>query len=455
MIGALAFIAISWIFTIFCAWVSESEPPNTVKSLANTKVLRPLTVPQPVTTPSPGTLVFSMPNSVERCSTNMSNSSKEPLSSSSSIRSRAVSLPRACCASIRFSPPPSLALARRSARMSKISFIYFRPYWPWIWTGSNTAFSEPETGFPPEKVTRLLGTKRTIAGEFGGAHNERDSGNGDHGHRHRRGANAAPAGGADAACGNDAALCPLGRIVVAVRPPVPGARSELCGRPRGPPDWRYRLQRRTQLPGADGADDGRVCACLSACACCRDDLARAYRLRSRARLRPEIPSRIWLYPSRPYWRQGDDLVGSDRADIGKAGLRKLHAIGDMARLAYIEVERKHRLRIALLGPTDQPAQRRLAALRAHDAGFGADNRIARTRDRQDIAHQLLSAFRDRKRAAPQAIEEIDLLKRIDPQVTGQPELVDAAANVAVAVFEEIDILLPPFGADAPGNLLID
>src|SRR5690606_41847367 len=49
----------------------------TVKSLAKTKVLRPLTVPQPVTTPSPGTLVFSMPNSVERCSTNMSNSDRK------------------------------------------------------------------------------------------------------------------------------------------------------------------------------------------------------------------------------------------------------------------------------------------------------------------------------------------------------------------------------------------
>ena len=79
MIGALAFIAMSWILTIFCAWVSDSEPPNTVKSLAKTKVLRPLTVPQPVTTPSPGTLVFSMPNSTERCSTNMSNSSKRAL----------------------------------------------------------------------------------------------------------------------------------------------------------------------------------------------------------------------------------------------------------------------------------------------------------------------------------------------------------------------------------------
>ena len=105
-IGARARIAMSWILMIFCAWVSDSEPPNTVKSLAKAKTVRPLTVPQPVTTPSPAILVFSMPKSVERCSTNMSSSSNEPRSISSSMRSRAVSLPRLCCASMRLSPPP-------------------------------------------------------------------------------------------------------------------------------------------------------------------------------------------------------------------------------------------------------------------------------------------------------------------------------------------------------------
>ena len=50
-------------------------------------------MPQPVTTPSPAILVFSMPKSVERCSTNMSNSSNEPSSRKTSMRSRAVSLP--------------------------------------------------------------------------------------------------------------------------------------------------------------------------------------------------------------------------------------------------------------------------------------------------------------------------------------------------------------------------
>ena len=36
MIGARIFSAMSWILVIFAACVSDSEPPNTVKSLANT-----------------------------------------------------------------------------------------------------------------------------------------------------------------------------------------------------------------------------------------------------------------------------------------------------------------------------------------------------------------------------------------------------------------------------------
>ena len=44
-IGAPAFIARSITFTIFRACASASEPPNTVKSCANTKIVRPWTVP--------------------------------------------------------------------------------------------------------------------------------------------------------------------------------------------------------------------------------------------------------------------------------------------------------------------------------------------------------------------------------------------------------------------------
>ena len=58
MIGARLRSAMSCTFWIFSAWASESEPPNTVKSLAKRKTGRPLTVPQPVTTPSPADLVL-------------------------------------------------------------------------------------------------------------------------------------------------------------------------------------------------------------------------------------------------------------------------------------------------------------------------------------------------------------------------------------------------------------
>src|ERR1700730_2685707 len=52
---------------------------------------------------------------------------------------------------------------------------------------------------------------------------------------------------------------------------------------------------------------------------------------------------------------------SDRADIVQAGLRQVHAVGDVARLLAIHVEREHHPRLALLGPADHPAERSLFA----------------------------------------------------------------------------------------------
>jgi hypothetical protein len=66
-------------------------------------------VPEPVTTPSPGIFCSAIPKSAQLCSTNMSYSSKLPGSSRTDSRSRAVSRPLACCAAMRFSPPPSRA----------------------------------------------------------------------------------------------------------------------------------------------------------------------------------------------------------------------------------------------------------------------------------------------------------------------------------------------------------
>src|SRR5258708_5525909 len=146
---------------------------------------------------------------------------------------------------------------------------------------------------------------------------------------------------------------------------------------------------------------------------------------------------------------------SDCTDIGKALLRQCHAIGDMARLMAVHIEREHRTRAVLLGPPDQPTERGPANLGTEKACLGTDDGIARFRDGEDIAHQFLAALRDRQRAAPQPVDEIDLLDRVDTQIAGQPELVDAAADIAVAVLKQIEKFLHSFRADAPGDLLID
>ena len=69
MTGAPTFIAVSMILQIFIAWRSDTAPPNTVKSWLNTNTSRPLMVPDPVTTPSPGIVVAGMPKSTQLCST--------------------------------------------------------------------------------------------------------------------------------------------------------------------------------------------------------------------------------------------------------------------------------------------------------------------------------------------------------------------------------------------------
>ena len=51
------------ILQIFRAYASESEPPKTVKSCANTNTGRPWMRPEPVTTPSPGIRCSAMPKS--------------------------------------------------------------------------------------------------------------------------------------------------------------------------------------------------------------------------------------------------------------------------------------------------------------------------------------------------------------------------------------------------------
>lgn len=61
------------------------------------------------------TLFFSIPKSVQLCSTNMSYSTKELSSKSTLILSLEFNFPALCCFSILSKPPPSNALARISS----------------------------------------------------------------------------------------------------------------------------------------------------------------------------------------------------------------------------------------------------------------------------------------------------------------------------------------------------
>src|SRR4029077_7581375 len=289
-IGARAFIAMSWIFWIFNACVSESEPPNTVKSLANTNTVRPFTVPQPITTPSPGILApLSMPNSVARCSTNMSNSSNESLSIRSSTRSRAVSLPRLCCASMRAFPPPRRALARRSSSFSRMSFIV----WP-----------IPLPGLTTLSLARELGN--LALSSPGGIHHGSRS-------RRRRRGNAAPAlahrGLSARPCG---ALClpPGRRLVVAVRRAYFAAGRELCRLPRQHARRRDRLQHDARDTGPAAPRRARFPAAVIRPDRGRAALGGAARRRPRTRLRPEIWRRLRPHPSRPHRRRADGQLGN-------------------------------------------------------------------------------------------------------------------------------------------------
>ena len=95
--GQPIFAARSMILHIFSPITSPSEPPKTVKSWLNTHTRRPSIVPCPVITASASGRLRSMPKALVRWRTKASSSWKEPGSSSLSIRSLAVSLPRSCC----------------------------------------------------------------------------------------------------------------------------------------------------------------------------------------------------------------------------------------------------------------------------------------------------------------------------------------------------------------------
>src|SRR3954452_8805350 len=111
----------------------------------------------------------------------------------------------------------------------------------------------------------------------------------------------------------------------------------------------------------------------------------------------------------------------------------------MARFEAIHVQRKNRVAAAVLAPPHHPAQR--SGCGPEQAALGAYHGIADPSDRQYVAHDILTAFRNGQYPAPQPVDKINLLHRVDAEISGEPELVDAAADVAVAVLEQVEIFL--------------
>ncbi len=130
--GQPVFSAWSMTLTILAPCTSPSEPPNAVKSWLNTQTGRPSTRPCPVTTPSPYGRFAAMPKLAARCLASSSNSVNEPGSSSRSIRSLAVSLPRACCLATAFSEPAWMASCLRRSKSAILPAVVCRPGWAWL-----------------------------------------------------------------------------------------------------------------------------------------------------------------------------------------------------------------------------------------------------------------------------------------------------------------------------------
>ena len=121
--GEPVFSACSMTSATLMECTSPAAPPITVKSWLARWIRRPPTDAAPVTTPSAGRLLPSMPNMVARCSANRPFSSKLDGSTSASMRSRAVSLPDWRCFSSLSAPPPSITASRRRFNSSIFSCI--------------------------------------------------------------------------------------------------------------------------------------------------------------------------------------------------------------------------------------------------------------------------------------------------------------------------------------------
>ena len=123
--GRPFFSAISEARKIFFTVHGLLAPPFTVGSLAVIMHSTPSMTPMPVTTDAPTVKSEPQPASGD------SSRNALPSSTSSSIRSRGSSLPRAWCRSTYFSPPPATAFACSASRSASLASIAYAGRAPW------------------------------------------------------------------------------------------------------------------------------------------------------------------------------------------------------------------------------------------------------------------------------------------------------------------------------------
>src|ERR1039457_1057922 len=157
---------------ILPACTSPAEPPATVKSWLATCTSRPSIRPLPVTTPSAGRSLPSMPNKRPLCLANRPASRKDFRSRSRARRSRADSLPDLCCFSRRSPPPPSCrrCLIRPSSRIrslvtASMASIHIVAVFQTVVSGTSMCRPPSLSGWACTTIYQFLRAPRRIVGQ--------------------------------------------------------------------------------------------------------------------------------------------------------------------------------------------------------------------------------------------------------------------------------------------------
>jgi hypothetical protein len=135
------------------------------------------------------------------------------------------------------------------------------------------------------------------------------------------------------------------------------------------------------------------------------------------------------------------------------GAHERHAPGRFLHGRHVDVEGIAVHRPAALDPADQPAD-----LRRDSTGptrLAVEHGAVGLVEAGDVAHDRLRALRQRKLLLRQTRRETRLLDRADLERPVQPETVDHASDLPVAVAEPLQHRLHAIRTDAAGDLLVN